>query len=132
MNTFQLLQLSIDTATLRQQVYANNIANAQTPNYKRKDVVFESYFQQALQMSPQAKPGQYHISIPAINGTSTNIPDVQPTIVTDKTSIIDNNGNNVDLTAEMSDLAQNQIRYNTLIQDVSDRISRMRTAIQGG
>ncbi|WAH35410.1 flagellar basal body rod protein FlgB [Alicyclobacillus dauci] len=131
MNTMQLLQLSLDTASMRQQVYANNIANAETPNYKRQDVAFETYFQQALENAPQAKPGEYHIPIPALNGNSSTIPDVQPTIVTDETSKVDNNGNNVDLTSEMTNLAENQVRYNVLVQDVTDRLQRLRTAIQG-
>ena len=46
MNTFtrsvDLLQRAMDANTLRYQVSANNIANAEVPNYKRQEVNFES------------------------------------------------------------------------------------------
>ncbi|MFD1674709.1 flagellar basal body rod protein FlgB [Alicyclobacillus fodiniaquatilis] len=129
MNTMQLLQSSIDAADLRQQVYANNIANANTPNYKRQDVEFETYFQQALGSAPQAQMNETHIPL---GNTSAALDSVTPTVVTDDSSTVDNNGNNVDITSEMVDLAQNQVRYDVLMQDVSDRFNRMQTAIQGG
>lgn len=133
MDPMQLLQSSLNAATLRQEVYANNIANAQTPNYKRQDVQFETYYQQALQSAPQAQLGETHIPL-ATPGSAMNLatmPNYQPTVVTDTSSAVDNNGNNVDLTSEMSDLAENQVKYETLVQDVADRISRLRSAITG-
>lgn len=133
MEMMQLLKSSLNAATLRQQVYADNIANAETPNYKRKDVVFETYFQNALQSAPQAQLGETHIPLTSsgVNLNLSTMPNYQPTIVTDTSSSIDNNGNNVDLTSEMSDLAENQVKYETLVQDVTNRIQRTRTAIMG-
>lgn len=130
MNVFQLLQTSVDAATLRQKVYANNIANANTPNYKRQDVAFETYFQQALQ-TPEAQVGEYHIPL-STGGANLSIPNVSPQVVTDSSTSIDNNGNNADVTSEMTALAQNEVRYDTLVQDISTRLGRLRTAIQGG
>ncbi|SDW30358.1 flagellar basal-body rod protein FlgB [Alicyclobacillus hesperidum] len=133
MNVFQLLQSSINASTLRQSVYANNIANAETPGYKRQDVAFESYLQNALNGTGQALMGQYHIPV----GTDENsvnlnaLPNVTPVVYTDNSTTVDNNGNNVDITQEMTLLAENQVRYDTLVQDVSDRITRLRTAITG-
>lgn len=131
MNTFGLLKNALDAATLRQQVYANNIANSNTPHYKRQDVVFESHLQKALNGPPTAKMGERHIPL---NGSlqGQSIPNVVPQVVTDTTSTIDNNGNNVDTTNEMVRLAENQVKYDTLVQDVTNRLQRLRTAIQGG
>lgn len=131
MNTLQLLQQSINAATMRQQVYANNIANANTPNYKRQDVLFETYFQSAVNAPIQAQMGETHIPI-SQNGSSSVISDVVPQVVTDTSTTVDNNGNNVDVSNEMASLAENQVRYDTLVQDVTDRLQRLRTAIQGG
>ncbi|WP_067617365.1 flagellar basal body rod protein FlgB [Alicyclobacillus acidiphilus] len=133
MDTLQLLQSSINAATLRQSVYANNIANAETPGYKRQDVAFETYLQSALENGSSAQMGEKHIPLP---GTSTNtsiatLPNIQPVVYTDTSTAVDNNGNNVDLTNEMTDLAENQVRYDTLVQDVSERLSRVQTAIMG-
>ncbi|WAH44650.1 flagellar basal body rod protein FlgB [Alicyclobacillus fastidiosus] len=128
----QLLQMSLDAATLRQQVYANNIANAETPGYKRQDVAFETYFQQALNSAPQAQMGETHIPLSTSGSALNNLPDVQPTVYTDTSSTVDNDGNNVDLSSEMVDIAENQVKYEVLAQDVSTRLQRLTTAIQGG
>lgn len=133
MDPIQLLQSSLNAATLRQQVYANNIANAETPNYKRQDVKFEAFYQQALQSAPQAQLGEKQIPL-SMSGTTTNLaamPNYQPVVVTDTSSAIDNNGNNVDLSSEMSAVAENQVKYETLVQDVTDRMQRLRSAITG-
>ncbi|MFB5191423.1 flagellar basal body rod protein FlgB [Alicyclobacillus fastidiosus] len=128
----QVLQMSLDAATLRQQVYANNIANAETPNYKRQDVAFETYFQQALNSAPQAQMGETHIPLSTSGSTLNNLPNVQPTVYTDTSSTVDNDGNNVDLSSEMVDVAENQVKYEVLAQDLSTRFQRLTTAIQGG
>jgi len=130
--TFQLLQSALLAANMRQQVYANNIANAQTPGYKRQDVQFESVLNQTMS-APLPVMGERSIPIPSSSSLNwMNLTNVKPQIVTDNQSVVQNNGNNVDIDAEMADLAENQIRYNTLIQDVQDRLTQLRTAINGG
>ncbi len=131
-STFQLLQSALMATNLRQQVYAANIANAQTPGYKRQDVSFETTLQNALS-APEATLGERFIPIYIPNQPNWQaISEVQPKIVTSNNTMIENNGNNVDIDAEMADLATNQIRFNALVQDVQARISRLRTAINGG
>lgn len=117
---------------MRQQVYASNIANAQTPGYKRQDVQFETVLANAMS-TPVAKIGERTIPISISNQPNLQeIAQIQPVVVTDNQTKIGNNGNNVDIDSEMANLAQNQIRYNALVQDVQNRISRLRTAINGG
>jgi len=55
----------------------------------------------------------------------------QPRIVTDETSAINNNKNNVDIDYEMALMAKNQLYYNALIQQVNYDIKHLRTAIGG-
>jgi flagellar basal-body rod protein FlgB len=130
--TFQLLQNALMAANMRQQVYASNIANAQTPGYKRQDVQFESMLENAMS-APVAYPGERTIPIPSQNETSMQtVGQVQPVVVTDNQTAVGNDGNNVDVDSEMANLAENQIRYNTLVQDVQERLARMKTAITGG
>ncbi|MCL6626445.1 flagellar basal body rod protein FlgB [Alicyclobacillus shizuokensis] len=121
--TFQLLQNALAASDLRQSVYANNIANVDTPGYKRQDVSFESMLQQQL-----ASTDGSGLTTDELN----QLVSVQPQLVTDTSTEVQNNGNNVDVDAEMSELAANQIRYNALVQDVDLRILRLREAIQGG
>ncbi|SIS90739.1 flagellar basal body rod protein FlgB [Alicyclobacillus vulcanalis] len=132
MTVFDLLQSALDASTLRQAVYANNIANAGTPGYKRQDVAFESLLQGALSGDNSAL-GETHIPI---GGGQTeynlnSLPNVTPQVYTDTSTTVSSNGNNVDITEEMVLMAENQVRYDTLVQDLSDRLARMRTAIMG-
>ncbi|MCL6632353.1 MAG: flagellar basal body rod protein FlgB [Alicyclobacillus herbarius] len=124
MATFQLLQNALTASNLRQRVIANNIANVDTPGYQRQDVSFEALLQKEL----AGLPGSSSISASQV----ANLAAVQPQVVTDTAAQIQNNGNDVDIDAEMSELAANQIRYNALLQDVNSRITRFREAIQGG
>lgn len=131
LNALQLLQTALRVADVRQQVYANNIANAETPGFKRQDVTFESVLAQALG-TPTVGPGQQ--TMPVAGGSAVNWQAalaVTPQIVQDTQTSVDQNGNNVDLDAEMSNMAENQIKYNALVQDISARMSRLRTAIDG-
>jgi flagellar basal-body rod protein FlgB len=123
--TFHLLQNALTAANLRQGVYANNIANVDTPGYRRQDVSFESLLQDQLATQTE---GDGPLTAPVL----ARMLAVQPQVVTDTTTTVQNNGNNVDIDAEMSELAENQIRYNALVQDVDLRIARLREAINGG
>ncbi|WP_074951566.1 flagellar basal body rod protein FlgB [Alicyclobacillus macrosporangiidus] len=123
---FQLLQNGLNAAQLRQQVYANNIANVDTPGFQRQDVVFEDLLQYLL--GPD--PGREGAGSPSAADWTAAL-RVSPQVVTDRVSVEDNNGNNVDIDAEMAKLAQNQIRYNTLVEDVRMRLDRLKTAIEG-
>lgn len=116
--TFGLLNNALQAADLRQQVYANNIANADTPGYKRQDVQFESVLQGQLQAGGSAD-------------TDPALLSVQPTVVQDNSTSMSNNGNNVDIDSEMSSMAQNQIRYSALLQEMQVRFNRMHEAING-
>lgn len=129
----QLLQNSLNVAQLRQRVYANNVANVDTPGYKRQDVQFESLLAAQMSQAPDAGLGQTYI--PISTPATLNIPaalQVQPEVVQDSSTSYDNNGNNVDVDAEMAKLAENQIKYNALIQDMQTRFNRLKAAINGG
>jgi flagellar basal-body rod protein FlgB len=57
---------------------------------------------------------------------------IEPQIVTDEKSLMNNNYNNVDIDYEMSLLAKNQLRYNVLVQQVNHDLKMYRTAMNGG
>ncbi len=118
--TFGLLNNALQAADLSQEVYANNIANADTPGYKREDVQFESLLQAQMQADGVTSPS----SDPALL-------NIQPIVVQDDSTSDSNNGNNVDINSEMTDMAENQIRYNVLIQEMQVRFSRLQEAING-
>ncbi|KAA9006386.1 flagellar basal body rod protein FlgB [Paenibacillus spiritus] len=126
--SFQRLQGGMEAATLRQNVLANNVANAETPNFKRSDVSFESILQAAAEGTAPALGARVTDSRHFRFGTAA-VP--QPVTTTDRSSSMNNNGNNVDIDREMALGAENQLRYNSYITQLNSQLSMMRTAIGG-
>ncbi|MCL6593683.1 MAG: flagellar basal body rod protein FlgB [Alicyclobacillus sp.] len=126
---WQLLQRGLTVANMRQQAYAANVANAETPGYHRVDVAFEDQLQAALSTPPADETAGSANGLTGLNWQAALA--VQPHWQQASGSI-DNSGNNVDIDAEMAQLAQNQIRYNALVQDVRMRLDRWKNAIDGG
>jgi len=127
---FRQLETAVQSAEMRQRVISNNVANVDTPYFKRSEVLFEDLLSEAVGGSGQTISGirtnARHIPI----GQSTaSIP--APQVVSDESSSMNNNGNNVDIDREMSLLAKNQLVYNLYIQQVNHDIKMMRTAIEG-
>lgn len=116
-------------AELRQGVISDNIANVDTPNFKRSEVLFEELLSQEMggQGGLQGKrTNERHIPIGRSGGV---VPTAQ--VQTDNLSQMNNNENNVDIDREMSLLAKNQLSYNFYIQQISHDVKMMRTAIEG-
>jgi flagellar basal-body rod protein FlgB len=119
----------LDAAMLRQRVIANNIANVDTPNFKRSEVRFEELFARELEAVKAPRFTAYRTNPKHFPITGPFSSEVTPQIVTDETTAMNNNNNNVDIEYEMALMASNQIYYNTLIQQVSNEIKKTRTAI---
>jgi len=128
--SFQLLERSLDVSSLRQRVIANNIANVDTPYFKSSDVSFESLLQKQMDPGSQLqglRTDPRHFQIGA-----APIQQVKPQITSNPSTLMNNNLNNVDIDTEMSKMAENQLSYNTEIQQVNHDIKQMRLAITGG
>jgi flagellar basal-body rod protein FlgB len=113
--TVDLMRRGMDVAVVRRNVIANNLANAETPEFKRTVVNFESELARAL-ASERVKPPVQFVSDPR------HIPfyqprdyrSVRPRQVLDYLSTAKNNGNNVDVEEEGMLAQQNQLLYQTL------------------
>jgi flagellar basal-body rod protein FlgB len=127
--SFQRLQGGIEAANQRQNVLANNVANVDTPNFKRSNVSFESILQQqelGLQSNLSAKvTDSRHFQF----GSNKIVP--APALSTDQTTSMNNNKNNVDIDREMALSAENQLRYNSYIGQLNSQITMMRTVVEG-
>lgn len=123
-----LLQKGLQASQMRHDVIANNIANVDTPGFKTSHVEFESFMADALQGDSFVgrRTDPRHIAI----GTS-DASDVQPLVVTDDDSTMRMDQNNVDIDQQMSELAKNQIYYDTLVRQISGELSRLQLAIEG-
>jgi flagellar basal-body rod protein FlgB len=127
--SFQLLEKSLDAATMRQRTIANNIANVDTPYFKRSEVTFESLLQKEMGTTPTLEGYRTDARHFSFGGS---LQQISPQISQDTASIMNNNLNNVDMDTEMSQMAENQLAYNTEIQQVNHEIKIMRSAISGG
>lgn len=109
----RILQKGLEAASLRQRVLAHNIANVNTPGFKRSRVEFEHRLAEALS---QGAPPE----------------SVEVKVVQELHSLARPDGNNVDIELEMTQLAENQIWYAALTRQISDHFARLRMVIHEG
>lgn len=116
--TVDMLQRSMDVSSLRQGVIANNIANADVPNFKRSEINFEASLKRAID-SENYRPRLELATSEAGHIASykqADWRDVSPRRVLDYLSTVKNNGNNVDAEKEFMDSMTNQLRYMLMTQ----------------
>ena len=129
--TVDLLKKSLNTANIRQGVIAHNIANVETPNFKRSDVSFESELGRALaseknQSTLQAKTSHdRHIDFTRVQ----DYKEVSPQINLDYLTTAKNNGNNVDIEVEEMNAVKNQMRYELIMATVIHEFSLVNLVI---
>jgi len=111
-----LLEKMLDVSSVKHKVIANNIANVNTPGYKKMEVSFADQLEKAL------------------NKDSMNKFDtLQPKIVIskeDSSETVRNDGNNVDMDKEVSSLVKNTLSYNIYTQLLSKKFEDIKSAIE--
>lgn len=125
-NTFTSLEQALNYSSLKQKVISQNIANADTPNYKAKDVSFKDVLQNELGQNFTT----YHTDARHIDFSESST--ANPAVVTRPNVQYNNNGNSVDFDQEMSDLAKNQIYYDALIEQENNKFAALQNVIRGG
>lgn len=119
-NYVNVLDKAADASWKRNEILTNNIANVDTPNYKRKDVQFESYLTTALAGGDSLDKSVGEVDLSSLSATT----------YTDNSNLSYRlDGNNVDIDTESANLAENQIRYYTLLDSMSQEFSRIRTVL---
>ena len=114
------LKDALDASWLRNEVISDNIANVDTPGYKRKTVKFEEFLNSSMKSSK-------------IDNGQTKLGSSGMMVTEDYSNLsIRADGNNVDIENEMAELATNSLRYNTLIQKMNGEFQTLRTVIRGG
>ena len=137
MNTFtrsvDLLSKAMSVNSLRYQVSANNIANAEVPNYKRQEVNFESELKKAFD-SEKDTEHKFELTRTDDRHIALEQPldwhKVEPRRVTDWTSTANANGNNVDAENEAMNIMKIQLSYRLLSQLQNFEFSQVKTAMK--
>jgi flagellar basal-body rod protein FlgB len=112
----ELMKEAMDYRAARQDMIASNIANADTPNYRPRDVRFEEalalksheLFADKSQTLPMAQTSGAHLS--GFNTAS----EMKPTTFFRDGHMARNDGNSVDLDVESSEMAKNSTMFNAL------------------
>ena len=128
--SMRLLENTINAASVRQRVIANNIANADTPYFRRSYVTFEDALQEAMTSDVKLSGSRTNAKhIPIGRERAQQDPEMQ--VLTDTSTAVNNNFNNVDIDYEMAQMAKNQLRYNVLMQKLNGELRSLRQAIEG-
>lgn len=117
----------------RQEIIASNIANADTPHYKARDIDFKAAMQQATQQMAGGglstiKTAENHLDGVATHNNKSAGPG-EPLFRPVMQGSVD--GNTVDMDIERNEFADNAIRYEASLLMMNGQIKKMLTAIQG-
>ncbi|MBR1855035.1 MAG: flagellar basal body rod protein FlgB [Lachnospiraceae bacterium] len=118
-----VLDKAADASWLRNQAISNNIANANTPGYKRQDVAFESELEKALGRN------RYQSMDFKVKNIRTRSLDGKP--YTDYAGFSYRlDGNNVDPENEQVMLAENQLKYQGLLAGINQEFANLKAVMQ--
>lgn len=128
-SSLQFQQTALNLRAARQELLASNIANADTPNYKARDIDFASALQGALSGTVGSLPlnatSPRHLS-GATGDSVMGAPVMYRTVLQPSAD-----GNTVDMDVERAQFADNALRYEASVRFVSDKVKDVLTALQG-
>jgi len=111
-NIVDLLEAGVRAESLRQRALASNIANLETPGYRRIDVKFEELLAKALDSSG-----------------AVDLEEIEPQLHRPKQTPVKLNGNDVNLEAEVGEMVENTLRHKLYIRLLSKKYSQIELAM---
>lgn len=120
------LQTVLDLTTARQKLLTDNVANAETPGFRRKDIDFRGELKAALDGAQTNAAGMRATNARHIGTQSgTHTPKVE------RTRVPAGENFSVSIDQEMAKVAENQIEYNVAAKMVKDKFDALRKVIRG-
>ncbi|MHB1661525.1 MAG: flagellar basal body rod protein FlgB [bacterium] len=132
---YDVLGESLNVLSDRQNIIASNVANANTPGYKAKELDFKEVMQNLVPSSSSSMPMEAtsHKDLSGESGYASNSErseHIKPFIGNQKDeSVPALDGNTVDLSAEMSDMASNSIRFEAVTGLLSKKFATLNYVI---
>lgn len=124
-NYINVLDKAADATSLRHNAIANNLANINTPGYKRQDVAFEATMQQVMGAYRSDSLGK------SINKVNQHLDRLNVRAYTDSAGFSYRlDGNNVDVDTENVELASNQIKHNGLTQSLNEEFAMLKMVMK--
>ncbi len=132
--TNDVLAKALDGHWARHEAISSNLANVETPGYKRKHVHFESKLSKAIAQHRSNRESQgvtgeqlamkgSHPSHAQIGATASSVSEIEPTLIVDENYTTRPDDNGVDVEVEMVTLAQNTEHYLAL-SNIQGRLLR--------
>lgn len=122
-NSALMLQRSMNFLWTKQSCILDNIANAETPNYKTKYATFEESLDNAIRQAAGEKQGKNAAFREAIEDSQLEVHQAQ------ESTRMDDNG--VNITEQAIELARNGYQLQYVMDSISSDFSILRTAIRG-
>jgi flagellar basal-body rod protein FlgB len=123
--TTNLYEKALDGTWARQKAISNNIANQETPRYKKINVSFEKTLKNEVSNIFQ---NNNNSQLESLN----KIQDSKISITKDTTSESRADGNNVDIESENVEMSKTVMEYYYLVRGITDNYSRLKYAISEG
>ncbi len=126
-NTADFLKTALDGASLRHIAISDNIANVNTPGYKRKTVNFEGVLKDELDKNKLRLHTTNDKHIRESLGTSLN-----SSIKENKNFSVRRDGNSVNIDIEVAERAKNEIYYSAISRQISRQFESINSVINEG
>jgi flagellar basal-body rod protein FlgB len=118
-----VLEKAADASWKRETLIANNIANAQTPGYKRQDIDFQTALRNEI--------SRFKYSSLDKKIQDVDLRKLNPDVYTDHGNYSYRlDGNNVDIDTEQVELASEQIKYQALTTSITSEFTRLQTVLK--
>ena len=111
-NIVEIIEAGIKAESLRRKAIANNVANLQTPGYRRVDVKFKELLAKALDSS----------------GT-VDLNEIEAQIYQPKNTAVKSNGNDVNMEVEVGEMVKNSLRHKAYIRLLQKKYRQLELAI---
>lgn len=111
-NIVDIIAAGIKAESVRQKAIANNVANLQTPGYRRVDIKFEELLTKALD-----SPG------------TVDVNDIEAEFYRPKTTTVNSEGNDVNIEAEVGEMVKNTIRHKAYLRILQKKYQQYDLAI---
>ena len=122
-NYIDVLSKAADASWKRNEIITNNLANNDTPGYKRKDINFQNYLLEELTSGDSTSLRK------RIN--DVDIEHLNATVYTDYSNLSYRlDGNNVDIATENVEFASNQLYYQTVLETIDYQFQMLKSAMQ--
>ena len=111
-NIINVIELGIRAENLRQKAIASNVANLETPEYRRVDVDFKDLLAKAMDASGDGE-----------------LSDVEPQLYSPENTTVKSNGNDVSLELEVGQMVKNTLRHKTYVRLLHKKYAQMDMAM---